>query len=264
MLLKDRVIIISGIGPGMGIKCAINAAKEGARGVVLSARRASRLEEAEEEVAALGTGIEILTVKNDIRDEAACHRLAAATVEKFGRIDGLVNNAFEHGPLDSVESAELDGWIGAYQTNVIGTMKMSRAVIPQMKKQGEGYIANVNTMGSRRTPIIPEAGYCASKAGLISASRSLAEEVGKYGIRVNSVHPGWMWGYTVENSLKQHAQSIFNMNYEEAVQHVSNEMALKRIVTDDEVSLATLFLVSKYASGITGVILDANGGNWMP
>jgi NAD(P)-dependent dehydrogenase (short-subunit alcohol dehydrogenase family) len=263
MLLPDKVVIISGIGPGMGLKLAIHAAKEGARGIVVTARRKSNLDMTVEVVKELGTHCDIIGIENDVRDAAGCQRVADATVERFGAIHALINNQSLHGPLDRASEGDLDLWVETFKGNVIGTMKMCRAVLDQMKKQGGGYIVNVNTMGSRRTPIISEASYCAGKAALTSASRTLAEEVGRFGIHVNGLYPGWMWGATVKNYFERWSTES-GQSQQELYDQVADQMALKRIVTDDEVALAGLFLASDYASAITGAILDANGGNYMP
>jgi NAD(P)-dependent dehydrogenase (short-subunit alcohol dehydrogenase family) len=264
MLLSGKVVMVSGIGPGLGVKLAIHAAREGARGVVVSARRAEGLEDAARRVAETGAACEVLQQVNDIRDAEGCARLAAAAVSRFGAIDALINNALHHGPLDHVETADLDGWHEQYDTNVIGTLKMSRAVIEQMKPQPTGgAIVMVNTMGSRMAPIVPEAGYCVSKAALAYAAKSLAAEVGRHGVRVNSIYPGFMWGIPVENHFKREAAKT-GETVEQVYARVAELMALKRIVTDDEVARAALFLASDYASAITGASVDANAGNYMP
>src|SRR6516225_716972 len=97
MLLKDKVVLVSGIGPGLGVKLAVEAAREGARGVVLAARTSAKLDDAQERIEALGTDCQVLKVVTDIADRAQCRRLAAKAVEHFGRIDALLNSAFSHG-----------------------------------------------------------------------------------------------------------------------------------------------------------------------
>ena len=100
MLLKDKVVIVSGIGPGLGVKLAVEAAREGARGVVAVARSAGNLDDAEQRVRALGTKCAVLKVPTDITDPAQCKRAAARAVAEFGRIDGLVNSAYFHGKFE--------------------------------------------------------------------------------------------------------------------------------------------------------------------
>jgi NAD(P)-dependent dehydrogenase (short-subunit alcohol dehydrogenase family) len=263
MLLADKVVVVSGIGPGLGLKVAVCAAVEGARGVVVSARRAEGLDDVEQAIGETGSKCEVLKQVNDIRDEAACARLVAAAAARFGRIDALVNNAVAHGS-DLVMSADLDSWRDTYETNVIGTLKMSRAAVEQMRTQdGGGAIVNVNTMGSRTVSPIPHSAYSTSKAALAYATKQLATEVGKLGIRVNSIHPGWMWGPTSWRYLRRNLDE-WGGSEEEGYARVNAKVALPRAATDDEVARASLFLVSDYAAAITGASLDANAGEYMP
>jgi NAD(P)-dependent dehydrogenase (short-subunit alcohol dehydrogenase family) len=262
MLVKDKVIIVSGIGPGLGVKLAIHAAIEGAAGVVVCARSPNHLDDAEERIRATGAPCAVLKQVNDIRKEDQCRATAEAAFNRFGRIDALINNAVFHGPLDFAETADLDSWHEQYDTNVIGTLKMSRAVTPQFRKSGGGSIVMINTMGSRMVPIVAEAGYCTSKAALYHATKHLAREIGKANIRVNTVNPGWMWGEPVRNHLRSHPEEWGTE--EEAYAKVAAQMALPRIATDDECARAALFLASDYSSAITGASLDVNAGNYMP
>ena len=215
-------------------------------------------------VAETGTACEVLSQVNDIRDADACERLVAAAVARFSTVDALINNAVHHGPLDLVETAELDGWHEQYDTNVVGTLKMSRAAIAQMQDQpGGGSIVMVNTMGARMVPMVPEAGYCVSKAALAYATKSLATEVGRHGVRVNSIYPGFMWGVPVQNHFRNEAAKTGETE-QQVYDRIAQIMPLKRIATDDEVARAALFLASDYSSAITGASLDACAGNYMP
>jgi NAD(P)-dependent dehydrogenase (short-subunit alcohol dehydrogenase family) len=263
MLLKDKVVVVSGIGPGLGMKLAVHAAREGASGIVVSARRAESLDQAEEAVAGTGAKCAVLKQVNDIRDEAACKQLVAAAVERFGGIDGLINNAVASGPATFVMDADYDDWHIPYDTNVVGTLKLSRAVVEQMKEQtAGGAIVMVNTMGAKAVSRIPHHGYLTSKAALAFATKALAIEVGRFNIRVNSLHPGWMWGATTDAFIRHNAAKWGGEDKARA--EVDGLVALPRAATDEEVADATLFLVSDYARAITGASLDANAGEFMP
>lgn len=263
MLLKDKIVIVSGIGPGLGVKLAIEAAREGARGIAISARSADKLDDAEQRIRALDSDCGILKQPTDITDRGQCDALARATVERFGRIDGLVNSAFNHGDFDHASTADLDSWRDVLETNLLGTLKMTHAVIPQMKNQGGGAIAMINTMATRQVPPVPEAGYAASKAALANTVKYLAAELGGHQIRINSVHMGWMWGAPVAAYVEEQARQS-GTSIDEIKARLGENMALKRIVTDDECARAALFLTSDYASAVTGAALDANGGAYMP
>jgi hypothetical protein len=163
MLLNNKIVLISGIGPGLGVKLAIEAAREGAAGVVIAARSADKLDDAEQRIAALKTRCAVLKCVTDITDRAQCERLATAAIQQFGRIDALVNSAYFHGDMDYASTANLDSWAAVMDTNLIGTLKLTQAVIPQMKAQRSGAIVNINTMAARVVPPLGEAGYAASK-----------------------------------------------------------------------------------------------------
>ena len=120
----------------------------------------------------------------------------------------------------------------------------------------------INTMAAKLTAMIAEAAYSASKAALWSATRSLATEVGKYQIRVNGIHMGFMWGYPVQNYMRTHPEDF--AGEEEGYAQVAALHPMKRIVTDDECARAALFLASDYSSAITGASIDCNGGMFMP
>lgn len=263
MLLNNKIVLVSGIGPGLGVKLAVEAAREGAAGVIISARSADKLEGAEQRIKALGTHTQVLKQTCDITDRSQCDALVAAAVKTFGRIDALVNSAFVHGAMDYVSDADLDSWHIPLQTNLIGTLKLTQASLPQMKAQGGGAIVMINTMAARQVPPLGEAGYAASKAALANSAKYLAKEVGKDGIRVNSIHMGWMWGAPVEGYFNWQA-SEQKVPVEQLKAPIEASIPLGRIPTDDECARAALFLVSDYASAVTGAALDANGGAYMP
>ena len=262
MLLRDKVVIISGIGPGLGVKLAVEAAKEGARGIVLGARSEAHLADAEQRIRATGAKGQVLSVQTDIRDAAHCERIAAAAAEKFGRIDGLVNSAASHGPMLMVSDDDLTSWRADYETNVIGSVQLTKAVALRMKSQGGGAVAMINTMATMK-PFMGEAGYAAAKAALLVASKYLAIELGPHNIRVNSIRMGWMWGVPVQNYVSYMTKEK-GMSEDELKSAITKNIPLSRIVTDDECARAALFLVSDYSSGMTGSVLDSNGGEALP
>jgi NAD(P)-dependent dehydrogenase (short-subunit alcohol dehydrogenase family) len=264
MLIRDKVVIVSGIGPGLGVKLAIHAAKEGARAVVVSGRTQTNLDDAEKRVREARADCVVLKQITDICDTGQCQALAKATTDRFGRADALLNNAFAHPDFDRVETSDLDRWHIPFDTNVVGTLRLTQAFLPQMKAQGGGSVVMINTLGSKTTPIaaIAEASYCASKMALWSATRSLATEVGKYQIRVNGIHMGFMWGYPVQNYMRTHPEDF--ASEKEGYDKVAELHPMKRIVTDDECARAALFLASDYSSAITGAAIDCNGGLFMP
>ncbi|HEY9036526.1 MAG TPA: SDR family oxidoreductase [Pseudomonadales bacterium] len=262
MLLKDKIVIVSGIGPGLGIKLALLCAQEGAAGLAICARTASKLDEAEAAIRAAGLKTPVLKVPTDVSDRAQCDALVAQTVEQFGRVDVLINSAYVPGQFAPVESADMDDWRKTMEVNLFGTMNLSQAVIPPMKKQGKGAMVMVNTMVTRK-PLAYQAGYGASKSALVSVTGHLALELGGYGIRVNSTFMGWMWGPPVENYMKAEAKRT-GTTVEAMRKAVAKNIPLGDIPEDGDCAKAVIFLASDYACAITGACLDVNGGEYLP
>jgi NAD(P)-dependent dehydrogenase (short-subunit alcohol dehydrogenase family) len=262
MLLKDKVVIVSGIGPGLGVKLAIEAAREGAKALAIGARTAEKLDDAEKRVREVNSGCTVLKMVTDIRDAANCKRLADATTKQFGRIDALVNSAFFWGQPGTADGADLSTWKDVLDTNVIGTMNMTQAVVPQMKKQNGGAIVNITSMATVK-PHTGEAGYAASKGAVNVLTKYLAAELGVNNIRVNLARMGWMLGVPVQSYITYAAKQQ-GVPEKQLYDAVSANIALRRLVTDTECARAALFLISDYASAVTGAVIDANGGETFP
>lgn len=262
MLLKGKVVIVSGIGPGLGQELSTLAAKEGAAAVVLAARTAQKLDVAEQEILDLGLGTRVLKVATDISDQVQCQALADRTVEAFGRIDVLFNSAYDPGSFEPVELADMEGWRRAMDVNFFGTMYLSQACVSHMKDSGGGSIVMIATMVEHK-PLATQGGYGSSKAALRCATKHLALELGKYNIRVNSCHMGWMWGPSVEGYFAWQSQST-GKSQQELIAEVTRGIPLGVIPDDGECAKAALFFASDYASVVTGAALDVNGGEYMP
>jgi NAD(P)-dependent dehydrogenase (short-subunit alcohol dehydrogenase family) len=261
MLLKDKVVIVSGIGPGLGVKLAVEAARAGARGVMVAARSADKLEDAEARIRALGGSCRVVKVPTDITEAAQCTRLAERCVAEFGRIDGLVNSAFFHGDFAPLADIGDESWERTYATNLMGSVRMTLAVAPQMKAQGGGAIVMINTLASFR-PFAGEAAYASSKAALLAATKYLAQELGPSNIRVNTARMSWMWGAPVQGYVQASAKAQ-GVPEKQITDAIAATIPLRRLVTDDECARAALMLLSDYASAVTGATLDANGGEVM-
>jgi NAD(P)-dependent dehydrogenase (short-subunit alcohol dehydrogenase family) len=262
MLLQDKVVIVSGIGPGLGIELSTRAAREGARGVAVAARTPAKLDDAEAAIRALGVDTVVLKVPTDVADRAQCERLVERTVAAFGRVDALVNSAYVPGQYGPVESADLDDWRRILDVNLFGTLQLTQAVIPVMKRQGGGAIVMISSMLTRK-PVPHQGGYTVSKSALTSAAAQLALELGPYGIRVNTAYMGWMWGPPVEGFLRG-AAAQQGTTIEALAAGVAQHIPLGRIPDDADCAKAALFLVSDYACAVTGAALDVNGGEFLP
>jgi NAD(P)-dependent dehydrogenase (short-subunit alcohol dehydrogenase family) len=256
-LLKGRVAIVSGIGPGVGKEVAYAFAREGAD-VVLAARTPSALEE-------VALGIQkrrqkSLCVPTDISKPEDCQRLVEQAMKQFGRVDVLVNNAFLTHPWGSIESADFEAWKKILDVNLFGSLRLSQLVIPHMRRQGGGSIVMVNTMSMRI--IEPNVGgYASSKGALMIATQTLAKEVGPDKIRVNSVVPGYIWSDKMEAYFK-HLATERRMSYEAVLDEVAKRTALHHIPDSTEIADAILFFASDLSRGCTGQALDVNGGHF--
>jgi NAD(P)-dependent dehydrogenase (short-subunit alcohol dehydrogenase family) len=257
MLLKNRVAIISGIGPGMGHDISLAFAREGAD-LVLLGRTPEKLESLAAEIVKLGR--RALPVPTDITDANQCKRAVEAALEEFGRIDVLVNNAFKGGLEPTTEKASMEEWRKIFDVNVFGSIQLTQQVVPHMRKQGGGSIVFINSMSMR--VIEPGfGGYAASKGALMTAVQTLAKELGRDKIRVNSVVPGYIWGPALEGYFK-HLAKQHNTTPEAIYESIAVRTALHHIPTSAEIAEAVLFFASDMSRVITGQALDVNGGHF--
>lgn len=262
MLMKDKVVIVSGIGPGLGVELALLAANEGAKAVVLAARTASKLSDAAQQIAALGLGTQTLEVPTDISKAEDCKQLIDKTVAAFGCVDALINSAYIPGKFGSWEKWDFDDWRKTLDVNLFGSLCLSREAARVMKDQPQrGAIVMVNSMVMKQV-ISAQAGYATSKGALATATKALAQELAPLGIRVNSCFMGWMWGANVKGFVDGMAAKS-GVDPAVVKKGFEKNIPLGEMPTDKECAKGCMFLVSDYAKVITGASLDINGGEYM-
>lgn len=256
MLLRGKVAIVSGIGPGLGRNAALALAHHGAR-VVLAARSAGELEKVAAEVRAAGG--QALCVPTDITRKNDCAALVQSALDTFGKLDILVNNAFKGGVEPLFENVDLGLWREIFEVNVFGSLQLTQAAVSAMKQHG-GSIVFVNSMSMR---IIEPGmgGYASSKGALLVAAQTLAKELGPYGIRVNSVVPGYIWSDKLAGYFRYLARQQ-NRSFEEVRAEITGRTALRHIPEPDEIADAIVFLASDLARAVTGQAIDVNGGHY--
>jgi NAD(P)-dependent dehydrogenase (short-subunit alcohol dehydrogenase family) len=259
MMFKDKVVIVSGIGPGLGVELARVAAREGAK-VAIGARTEAFLAETAKEIA--DAGGEVMSVRTDISRNEDCKAFAKAVTDKWGRIDALINNAAKTEPFTTFEEADFDGWRQIHAVNLFGSLQMAQACLPAMKRQGKGYIVNVSSMAHRK-PLFNQGGYASSKSALEGATRHMALELGQYGIRCNTARMGWMDGPPVTNYLSKIAQDS-GAALKEVQAPIVKNIPLGTMPDDEDCARAVLFLASDWAAVVSGAVLDINGGEYMP
>ena len=256
-MLEGKVVVVSGVGPGLGREVAAAAVRDGAR-VVMGARRQGNLEAAAAEIDPGGD--KVAWLPTDITDPAQCEALAALAVARFGAVHALVNCAAYDSLLGGLAGADFDEWRKVFETNVIGTMQMCRAAVPHLKAAGGGAIVMIGSQ-SAYWPQFLQTAYAASKGGLTSAMYYLAKELGPDRIRVNTVVPTWMWGPPVEGYI-DYMVGARGLTREEAIGSITRNMPLGEIPSDGDVAEAAIFLASDRARMITAQSLMVNAGEF--
>jgi NAD(P)-dependent dehydrogenase (short-subunit alcohol dehydrogenase family) len=257
MLLKNKTIIISGVGPGMGQAMAQIAAAEGAN-VGLGARNKDFIDQIAKGIREAGG--KAVALPTDVTNADQCQALANAVHEEFGRIDGLVNSAYNHGSWATADVADPDEWAQVYDVNCIGALRMGQAVLPAMKTQNSGAIVNVSTMATVN-PFPGEAAYATSKGGLGVLTKHMAKDFGGFGVRVNACRMGWIGGAPVYGYID--AQVAGGRDRDEVVAEITGRIPLGIIPPEDDCAKAVLYFVSDYANVVSGATLDVNGGQYM-
>lgn len=256
MLLHDKVVVVSGIGPGLGRSIALRAAANGAD-VVLAARTESRLADVADEVKQLGR--RALTVRTDIDDEASCAELAERTVAEYGRADVLVNNAFAIPPMTTLAAVDIDAVRRGFETNVLGALRLSRLFVPHLAAS-QGNIVMINSSVLRHSNA-PYGAYKMAKSALLAMAQALASEVGPQGMRVNTVAPGYIWAGTLQ-AYFDYLAGKRGVDRQVIYDETAARTDLRRLPEPDQIADAVVFLASDMAAAITGHCLDVNCGEF--
>lgn len=248
--LKNRVVIVTGGAHGIGKAYCLGFGRAGSRTVVADIDGPGA-----EQVAgqiARETGVEALAIQVDVSNEESTRRMAAAALERFGRIDVLINNAaifatipMNRGGIETIDPAE---WDRLMAVNLKGLFYCCRAVLPVMRKQKSGKIINIAS-GTVFSGSAGRIHYVTSKAGTIGFTRTLAREVGDDNIQVNVLAPG--------STLSEESPTEEIIRFRQASAH---GRALKRVQVPQDLVGAVLFLSSSLSDFITGQTLNVDGG----
>jgi NAD(P)-dependent dehydrogenase (short-subunit alcohol dehydrogenase family) len=245
MLLDSKVVIVTGAASprGIGKATAKALAAQGARVVILDLRK----EDAES--AARDLGEEHLGLACDVTDKDACISAAKAVIEKYGRVDGLINNAGISQPLKTMDIGP-GNFDAVIDVNLRGTLYMSQAVIPQMREQKSGSIVCISSVSAQRGGgIFGGPHYSAAKAGVLGLARAMARELGPDNVRVNSITPGLIQTDITGDKLTTEMRA-----------EIIKGIPLGRLGDAADVANACLFLTSELSGYLTGITLDVNGG----
>lgn len=244
--LQGRIALVTGASQGIGRAVALELARKGAV-VGLAARNVAKLEEATAEIQAAGGQAAVFAM--DVASEESIKAGAKAVLDRFGKIEILVNNAgiTRDGLMLRMKRGDWDEVLNA---NLTGTYLLTQAVLAPMLKNRWGRIVNLSSVVGR-TGQAGQVNYAASKAGLIGLTRSMAREFASRGVTVNAVAPGYIeTPMTAVLDEKQRAAML-------------TQIPLGRAGTAEEIAQAVAFLASDAAGYITGQVLDVNGGMFM-
>jgi 3-oxoacyl-[acyl-carrier protein] reductase len=239
----EKVAIVTGGSKGIGYACATRLASEGYR-VAICARTSDELDHA---VASIG-GDGVTAIQADLARAEDCDRVVSTTIERFGRVDVLVNNAGLYFPVPFLEFTE-DSWDSLTHVNVRGPVLLSVAAGRAMRDQGDGgriiHIASTNGLAAE-----PEfAHYNASKAALISLAKTMALELAPHGVLVNAIAPGWV-------STPMSADYIASLTETQ----MSRVSPLRRAAKPEEIAGVVSFLCGEDATYLTGETIAVDGG----
>lgn len=247
MRLKNKVTVVTGGGGGIGFAICEAMIKEGARVVVsdlngeIAEDRAAKLRDA---------GAEALAVQTDVADEASANSLIKKTVDEFGKIDVLINNAGAR-IIKGLTEHTLSDWEQMLAINLTGPFLCARAAIPQMLKQGKGNIINLGSIASfMGRP--NRCAYVAAKSGVLGLTRAMAADLAGKNIRVNTIAPGMI-------------ASPFNQSFAEAADTGTawaNENLIGRWGQPEDIAGAAVYLASDESSFVTGSEIKIEGG-WL-
>lgn len=247
-LLQDRTVIVTGAATGIGQAFAVGCAAQGGNVVVAD------MGPADETMAAIETaGGKALYTKTDVSDAASTKAMAAAAMERFGRIDGLVNNAAYFREVKLTDFEELDEAVfdRVLAVNVKGIWLACAAVMPAMRERKAGSIVNIASI----VGIAGQPGYLhyvASKGAVLSMTKGLAKEVGKHGVRVNCIAPGFVITDATRDRPAEWQKSFLEAR------------ALKREQLPDDLVGTALYFLSDLSGFVSGQTVVVDGGHLMP
>ena len=249
MKLDGQIAVITGSGRGIGRAIALAYAREGAK-LALAARSVTELQETVSAVSELGA--EAIAVRTDVTSQEDTERLAHRVVERFGRIDVLVNNAGNSGPVGPLHVNDIADWVNTINVNLTGTFLVCRAVIPVMLERSGGKIINLSGAGATNAWSNMSA-YCSSKAAVVRLTEVLAQELDGKGITVNALGPGSVHTSMWDKMTEQAAQAGADFIHQLGLRVTSGGGA-----SIDECAELAVWLASSESGELTGRLISAS------
>ena len=257
-MLDGKHAVVTGVGPGLGAEVALGLAREGAD-VALVARSDRVTPQVAQQIEAMGRRAPVISA--DISDVNDVARMVAEVGDAFdGRVDVLVNSAFHCGDFSSFADGDLATWRKVTEVNLWGGLEVTQAMLGLLDgavaESGDARVVMVNTMSIQHI-LAGSGSYVASKAGLAGATPVLSRELGPRGIRVNSVHPGYIYGDSVRVYFEMQADSRGEgVTPEDVYAEVASETALGYLAPPAE--------IAGTAKPVTGAAIPVNCGHWIP
>ncbi|MET1255893.1 SDR family NAD(P)-dependent oxidoreductase [Aliikangiella maris] len=251
--LDNQIALITGGGTGIGKSIAQQFAKAGAT-VIITGRTLSTITSVANEIGGHA-------IACDVSDYQQVVSLFTKIQQKFGRLDVLVNNAGQSGPIANIAHVDHEAWQKCVEVNLLGSMYCLQQAAQIMMQQEQGAIINMSSlMGLQGYPM--RSAYCATKFGIIGMTQAVARELGPYGIRVNAICPGAVNGELMEKVVYQRAQAE-NRSVESIIkENYTDVSALKDWVEPEDIAQAALFLASDSSRSITAETIKVDCGRF--
>ena len=255
-MLDDTTAFVTGASQGLGREIAIAFADAGAN--VALAARSDGIYETEELIDAPER---TLTVETDVTDGESVADAIEATVDEFGGLDCLVNNAGIAGPTAPVEETTDEDWLETLDVNVVGIARAVREASPHLRDSERGSIVNISSIGGKR-PYPNRTPYAASKMGVIGLTRALAFEFGEDDVTANAICPGPVEGERIRNVFEKQAEER-GIDFEDVKGEVLENLAIRELVPPEEVAELAVHLASADGRHVTGQDVNvSSGGAW--
>lgn len=254
--LDGKVAIVTGANRGLGLEIARRFVQSGAS-IAVCARDDRLLDETKEKLRKYcnaGQRVEAMAV--DVSNREDVSRFITATLDRFGAIHVLVNNAGIYGPMDTIEKVDWDDWVRAIEINLFGSVLMCRAVLPTMKAQRKGKIIQLSG-GGATNPLPRISAYAVSKAAVVRFVETLAEEVRGNGIDVNAIAPGALNTRLLDEVLAAGPEKVGEEFFRKSLRQKESGGAPLKAGAD-----LAAFLASDKSEGITGRLISAMWDNW--
>ena len=248
--IKGKIAIVTGASQGIGKAIALQLASEGVR-TVICARSLENLKQAADQIVSATKG-EVLPLQCDVSDGSTVNKLVADTVDAFGGVDILINNAAGSGSGAFLELTD-EAWLHHLDVKLIGYVRCARAVLPHMKQNRWGRIVNIGGEAARGN-----GGYVsgAANSAVVNFTKKLSDDLAAFGITVNAIHPG-----STRTQRREHAAARKGITLDESLKEQIERIPIRRLIEPDDVASAVLFLISAKAAAITGQVLGVDGGS---